>query len=140
MRMKPYTVILAYPTFTLACPETYMNHVEAPDAELAIRECQDLAVEANDRLYEADDFVPLYVFAGHIDSDQIVFNTDKSRIDYRCPECGSRDVAVDAAAKWNVNRQDWELTCVQDCIACQECGYESTTGSGFEISVKKAGT
>lgn len=62
----------------------------------------------------------------------------KTRIDYRCPDCGSRDVAADAAARWNFDRQEWELACTHDCITCQDCGHESATGRGFEVDVKKA--
>lgn len=65
----PFTVILAYPSFRLDDPQTYINHVLAPDAELAIRECQDLASEDNGRQQAPDDFVPLYVFRGHIDCE-----------------------------------------------------------------------
>jgi hypothetical protein len=50
---------------------------------------------------------------------------------YVCPECGSHDVCSDAAARWNVAKQEWELAGVHDNCACQACGYDADFG--FEV-------
>lgn len=46
------------------------------------------------------------------------------RIDYRCPECGSRQVAVDACAKWDAVEQTWKLAGTHDIMTCNGCAHE----------------
>jgi predicted RNA-binding Zn-ribbon protein involved in translation (DUF1610 family) len=43
----------------------------------------------------------------------------------RCPQCGSDDIAADAAARWN--GLAWEVSSVHDDCGCQECGTEFHT-------------
>ena len=69
MNLKPYTVILLYPDFEYENPQSYLAHVEAPNPEFAVREAQEQASEANEGQYSAEDFLALYVFEGHIDSE-----------------------------------------------------------------------
>lgn len=42
-----------------------------------------------------------------------------------CPRCGSPNVVVDAAARWNYETQQWELSSTFDERTCDDCGYES---------------
>lgn len=53
--------------------------------------------------------------------------------DYRCPECGARDVCVDAASKWNLLHQRWEHATEHDVVTCQKCGHEGGIDT-FEIA------
>ena len=47
------------------------------------------------------------------------------RIKIVCGECGSEDCGRDATARWCVETQDWELSCVQDDAWCDgECAGE----------------
>lgn len=39
-----------------------------------------------------------------------------------CPYCHSDNIARDAAARWNPETKDWELSCVHDDITCDDCG------------------
>jgi hypothetical protein len=42
-----------------------------------------------------------------------------------CPRCGSDNVAADAAARWNRERQEWEVSNVFDNgHGCDDCGAE----------------
>lgn len=42
-----------------------------------------------------------------------------------CKRCGSEDVAVDCAARWNKTAQAWEITTIFDKGAgCDACGAE----------------
>lgn len=48
------------------------------------------------------------------------------RVDYYCPECGSREVRWDAYACWDSEHQQFELqNMFEDCI-CDNCGEEIT--------------
>jgi hypothetical protein len=47
-----------------------------------------------------------------------------SRVTQHCPNCGSDDICADAAARWDVDAQDWVLTHVMDEVTCQACDYE----------------
>lgn len=42
-----------------------------------------------------------------------------------CPNCGSPNVVVDAAARWNFDTQQWELSSTFDERTCDDCGCES---------------
>ncbi len=46
-----------------------------------------------------------------------------------CPKCGSDDVCIDAAARWDVDTQAWSMTTEFDDKTCQACGYEGHTFS-----------
>lgn len=52
-------------------------------------------------------------------------NPDKAKITINCGECGSREVARDANARWSDDLQDWELTGVYDQGYCDDCGEVS---------------
>ena len=42
-----------------------------------------------------------------------------------CSCCGSENVAADAAARWNVGAQEWEVSNVFDeGHSCDDCGSE----------------
>jgi transcription elongation factor Elf1 len=42
-----------------------------------------------------------------------------------CPRCGSDNVAADAAARWNSEQQEWEVSNVFDKgHGCDDCGAE----------------
>lgn len=57
----------------------------------------------------------------------------RARVDYRCPKCGSPDVVSDAGARWNIEKQQWEISDICDCTTCRACGYDSD--HGFEVSL-----
>lgn len=59
----------------------------------------------------------------------------KKKIDYRCPECGSYSMVIDACADWDWKAQEWRLCGVNDVVTCQDCGYEDHTGRS-EIPMK----
>jgi hypothetical protein len=53
-----------------------------------------------------------------------------------CPECGSDNVAADAAARWNTENQDWEVSNIFDKgHGCDDCGAQDIE---FEWIEKKA--
>jgi predicted RNA-binding Zn-ribbon protein involved in translation (DUF1610 family) len=62
--------------------------------------------------------------------------THAKKVDYRCPNCGSRDICSDAAARWNVQRQVWELCDIHDNMACQECGVDGNIGQEWEAEAE----
>ena len=42
-----------------------------------------------------------------------------------CPKCGSDNVAVDAAARWSTENQEWEVSNMFDKgHGCDDCGAE----------------
>ena len=42
-----------------------------------------------------------------------------------CAECGSEEVQADAYVTWNVERQDWEISCIFDKgSTCDNCDGE----------------
>lgn len=41
-----------------------------------------------------------------------------------CPRCGSDNVTSDAAARWSIEAQDWELSSAHDSETCNACDYE----------------
>lgn len=42
-----------------------------------------------------------------------------------CSLCGSENIAADAAARWNVEAQQWEVSNIfDDGHSCVECGCE----------------
>jgi hypothetical protein len=42
-----------------------------------------------------------------------------------CPRCGSDNVAADAAARWNPEQQEWEVSNIFDKgHGCEDCGAE----------------
>ncbi len=58
--------------------------------------------------------------------------------DYRCPECGSRELVSDAYARWDFGSQTWELSSTYDPLICDECG-EETTESDAEVTLGEDG-
>lgn len=48
------------------------------------------------------------------------------KIDYRCEECGSKDVRRDAWAEWDTKTQEWVLASTFDDAHCEKCGGECT--------------
>ena len=42
-----------------------------------------------------------------------------------CPKCGSDDVCCDAASRWDIGTQSWELSSTYDDRSCSDCGYDS---------------
>ncbi len=55
-------------------------------------------------------------------------NTPAAQITPRvpcCPKCGSADISADAAARWCVETQEWEVSDVYDKYkTCDNCGEE----------------
>jgi hypothetical protein len=39
-----------------------------------------------------------------------------------CGNCGSRNIAIDAFASWNISAQCWELSGLLDNTECDDCG------------------
>jgi hypothetical protein len=50
-------------------------------------------------------------------------------IEMHCPRCGSKDLLIDATARWNTAAQAWELAGTQDAITCEKCGAENYESS-----------
>lgn len=48
----------------------------------------------------------------------------QKRVKMVCPHCGSDNIAKDAAARWYVESQQWEVTNVFDSGNCDNCGEE----------------
>ena len=48
-----------------------------------------------------------------------------------CPECGSREVTLDAQVNWNINGQYWELQSPFECLEhggyCHDCDVDEIT-------------
>lgn len=53
-----------------------------------------------------------------------------------CKYCGSDDVSVDAAAHWNQETQEWELTSTFASGNCSHCGSEIKYLDWIEINDK----
>lgn len=45
---------------------------------------------------------------------------------FRCSECGSRDVRIDAWAEWDILTQRWILSETYDNAYCRDCEGETT--------------
>ena len=45
---------------------------------------------------------------------------------FRCETCKSTDVSQDAVARWCVETQQWEISCLLDNQDCSTCGDETT--------------
>lgn len=58
-----------------------------------------------------------------------------NKIDYLCPNCGSKSVTSDANAVWDLKSQTWVIGNVFDSMYCCDCEYESI--HGFAASVHK---
>jgi hypothetical protein len=43
-----------------------------------------------------------------------------------CSRCGSDNVTSDAIARWNVERQAWEIAALLDNSDCEVCGDETS--------------
>lgn len=54
--------------------------------------------------------------------------------DFRCPKCGSRNVAADAYAVWDFKRQEWRLLTTYDNIKCLDCDYDSDSGFCVDLT------
>lgn len=56
-----------------------------------------------------------------------------------CPRCGSDNVAADAAARWNVERQEWEVSNVFDKgHGCDDCGAPDIEFTWVEDQLESA--
>jgi hypothetical protein len=50
-------------------------------------------------------------------------NQGKIRVIPLCAECSSNNVVADAAARWNIESQDWEVVTIFDKgHCCDDCG------------------
>ena len=65
--MKPYSVLLLYPD-TGHSPETYYEHTEAEDPDVAIANVRAEAASVNPGM-QPEDFLPLIVLRGHIEAE-----------------------------------------------------------------------
>lgn len=52
--------------------------------------------------------------------------TNKPKVQPYCKECGSKDVTMDAIARWDVNAQAWLISSELDNTDCDDCGGECT--------------
>lgn len=50
---------------------------------------------------------------------------EKQKVTKVCRHCGSENVSVDAAARWNVEAQQWEIAGLFDNSDCDDCGRET---------------
>lgn len=48
------------------------------------------------------------------------------RIEFRCNLCGSGNVRCDAWAKWDIERQEWQLGETYDQMHCHDCESETS--------------
>jgi hypothetical protein len=56
-----------------------------------------------------------------------------------CPRCGSDNVAADAAARWNREEQEWEVSNVFDKgHGCNDCGADDIEFAWVEDQVQSA--
>ena len=47
------------------------------------------------------------------------------RVTYVCHQCGSSDVAIDAWAEWDIEKQDWVLRNISTTEFCDNCYSET---------------
>jgi predicted RNA-binding Zn-ribbon protein involved in translation (DUF1610 family) len=47
-----------------------------------------------------------------------------SKVKYVCACCGNDDITRDATARWDIDKQDWDLSSYEDATWCGECGDE----------------
>ncbi len=57
-------------------------------------------------------------------------------IDYRCASCGSGDIAFDAAAVWDVERQGFVLSSTYDHCACTSEVCQGADCETFEVDAQ----
>ena len=55
-----------------------------------------------------------------------------------CPKCGSDNVAADAAARWNTENQEWEVSNIFDKgHGCDDCGAEDIEFAWIEANAQE---
>jgi predicted nucleic-acid-binding Zn-ribbon protein len=60
-----------------------------------------------------------------------------TKITYRCPECGSKDVIAEGALRWNEVGQCWDFTGdPYDTMTCLECDHDSDYAPDFEVEME----
>lgn len=52
-----------------------------------------------------------------------------------CKHCGSDNLCIDAAARWDIGAQDWTLASVHDEMTCEDCGNDSHSASWEPVAV-----
>jgi predicted RNA-binding Zn-ribbon protein involved in translation (DUF1610 family) len=51
-----------------------------------------------------------------------------------CPKCGSDNIVVDAAARWTIESQEWEVANIFDKVhGCDDCGAEDIELAWVEV-------
>ena len=43
-----------------------------------------------------------------------------------CRRCGGDSIVCDAAARWCVDAQEWQISTTFDNETCEDCGYETS--------------
>ncbi len=54
-----------------------------------------------------------------------------------CPKCASDDLCIDAAARWNLETQDWVICGTHDTVICQACQWEGETVKWIDVETKE---
>ena len=49
---------------------------------------------------------------------------NEPKVQLICAKCGSANIAADAAARWSILDQEWQLTAVYGNKTCEDCGYD----------------
>jgi hypothetical protein len=50
-----------------------------------------------------------------------------------CPYCGGDDVGRDATVRWNIEKQDWELSGIFDDGFCDDCSTDVKSFNEVEV-------
>jgi hypothetical protein len=56
-----------------------------------------------------------------------------------CPKCGSADISADAASRWDIDTQQWEVTNIFDKgKSCDDCGHEFSDADWRDATPEEA--
>jgi hypothetical protein len=51
-----------------------------------------------------------------------------------CPCCHSDNIIRDAAARWNTEKDDWELSFLYDGMTCDDCNASFSVANEIELT------
>ena len=120
---RPYVVTATFQSGgeTFATERFIIEVVDSLEACAIARARAHESVYANDRIPELEIVLDL----APIDPKDPEPEPPSAAVKPICSRCGSDDIISDARARWDVERQDWDLAGTQDCKTCGDCGVDS---------------
>lgn len=120
---RPYVVTATFQSGgeTFATERFIIEVVDSLEPYAIARARADESVYANDRIPELEIGLVLVPINPTDPEPQ----PPSAAIKPICSRCGSDDIISDACARWDDERQDWDLAGTQDCKTCGDCGVDS---------------